>query len=57
MTFRKTKIICTLGPAVDSDEMIRKLMQNGMNVARINMSHGTHEEQSERIERVKRIRE
>lgn len=57
MTFRKTKIICTLGPAVDSDEMIRKLMQNGMNVARINMSHGTHEEQSVRIERVKRIRE
>ena len=57
MTFRKTKIICTLGPAVDSDEMIRKLMLNGMNVARINMSHGTHEEQLVRIERVKRIRE
>ena len=57
MTFRKTKIICTLGPAVDSDDMIRKLMLNGMNVARINMSHGTHEEQLVRIERVKRIRE
>jgi len=57
MDFRKTKIICTLGPAVDTDDMIRELMLNGMNVARINMSHGTHEEQLVRIERVKRIRE
>jgi len=40
---RKTKIICTLGPAVDSEEMIRGLVKNGMNAARFNFSHGTHE--------------
>lgn len=54
---RKTKIICTLGPATDSDEMVEKLIEGGMNVARCNFSHGTYEEQSERMERVKRIRE
>lgn len=53
---RKTKIICTLGPAVDSDEMIRGLMINGMDCARMNFSHGSHEEHLVRIERVKRIR-
>ena len=57
MSFRKTKIICTLGPAVDSDEMIRELMLAGMNVCRLNMSHGSHEEHQQRIDRVKRIRE
>lgn len=57
MCIRKTKIICTLGPAVDSDEMIRELMLGGMNVCRLNMSHGTHEEHQQRIDRVKRIRE
>ena len=36
---RKTKIICTLGPATDNDEILRQLMLNGMDVARINMSH------------------
>lgn len=57
MCFRKTKIICTLGPAVDSDEMIRELMLGGMNVCRLNMSHGDHAEHQQRIDRVKRIRE
>lgn len=54
---RKTKIICTLGPAVDSDEMLEKLILAGMDVARINFSHGNYEEQQDRIERVKRVRE
>lgn len=40
---RKTKIVCTLGPATEDSKMIRALMRNGMNVARFNMSHGTHE--------------
>lgn len=53
---RKTKIICTLGPATDSDEAIRQLIMEGMNVARFNFSHGTHEEQSVRMDRVRRIR-
>lgn len=53
---RKTKIVCTLGPAVDSDEKIRALMKEGMNVARMNFSHGTHEEQKTRLDRIKRIR-
>lgn len=54
---RKSKIICTLGPSVDSDEKIRELILNGMDCARLNFSHGTHEEQKIRIGRVKRIRE
>lgn len=54
---RKTKIICTIGPAVDTDEMIEKLILNGMNIARINFSHGNYEEQKDRIERIKRVRE
>ncbi|MEE8441207.1 MAG: pyruvate kinase [Spirochaetia bacterium] len=52
---RRTKIVCTLGPAVDSDAMIRGLLQAGMNVARFNFSHGNHDEHRERIERVRRI--
>lgn len=54
---RKTKIICTLGPACDSDEMLKKMIQNGLDCARLNFSHGTHEEQKVRMDRVKRIRE
>ncbi len=54
---RKTKIICTLGPATDDDDVLRQLMQKGMNVARFNFSHGTHEEAKQRMDKVKSMRE
>lgn len=54
---KKTKIICTLGPASDSEEVIGKLIDAGMNVARLNFSHGTHEEAAEKIAKIKRVRE
>ena len=54
---RKTKIICTLGPAVESDEMVEALIKNGMDAARLNFSHGSHEEHKARIERVRRVAE
>lgn len=53
----KTKIVCTLGPASDSTEMIEKMVRAGMNVARLNFSHGTHEAHAEVIERIKEVRE
>ncbi|MGE5418241.1 MAG: pyruvate kinase [Acidobacteriota bacterium] len=52
---RKTKIICTLGPATDSPEMVRELISRGMNVARLNFSHGTHEEHAARINMVRKV--
>ena len=54
---RKTKIICTLGPAVDAQEMMEGLIKAGMNVARFNFSHGDYEEQGARIETFKKARE
>jgi pyruvate kinase len=54
---RKTKIVCTLGPAVDDYKTLAKLCASGMNVARFNFSHGDYEEQSKRIEIFKSIRE
>ncbi len=57
MNMRKTKIICTLGPATDSDEVLKSLMLAGMNVARMNFSHGSYEEHQDRIERVRRLRD
>ena len=54
---RKTKIICTIGPASESEETLRALCQAGMNVARLNFSHGTHEEHLERINKIKKVRE
>ena len=52
----KTKIICTLGPASNSAEMIEKMIRAGMNVARLNFSHGTYEEHAAVIERLKAAR-
>ncbi len=54
---RKTKIVCTIGPATESEEKLRELMLAGMNVARLNFSHGTHEEHKVRIDRIKKVRE
>lgn len=54
---RKTKIVCTIGPASESEERLRELMLAGMNVARFNFSHGTHEEQKGKLERVRKVRE
>ena len=54
---RKTKIICTLGPAVDSEDMIRALIRGGMNAARFNFSHGSHGEHLERLNRLKAVRD
>lgn len=53
---RKTKIICTMGPATDNQEVLEKLVIGGMNVARFNFSHGTHEEQSRRMQAVRDAR-
>ncbi len=53
---RKTKIVCTLGPATAEDDVLRRLMLSGMNVARLNFSHGTHETHLETIRRVRRLR-
>ena len=53
---RKTKIICTLGPAVDKPEVLERLILAGMNVGRINFSHGNYQDQEERIENFKEVR-
>ena len=54
---RKTKIVCTLGPATDNEEILKKLMLEGMNVARINFSHGNYQDQENRINMFKKVRD
>ena len=53
---KKTKIICTMGPNTDDEEMMRKLVKAGMDVARFNFSHGDHEEQKIRMDLLKKVR-
>ena len=53
---RKTKIICTIGPACENAEILEKMCLNGMNVARLNFSHGTHEEHQTKIDLIKDVR-
>lgn len=54
---RKTKVVCTMGPNTNDKELMKKLVENGMNVARFNFSHGDHEEQKGRMDMLKSIRE
>ncbi|MBP3378188.1 MAG: pyruvate kinase, partial [Clostridia bacterium] len=54
---RKTKIICTIGPACSDEETITKMCLAGMNVARLNFSHGTHEDHLEKINLINKVRE
>ncbi|MCM1386034.1 MAG: pyruvate kinase [Bacillus sp. (in: Bacteria)] len=53
---RKTKIVCTLGPSTDNEDVLRQLMLEGMNVARCNFSHGVYEEHKKRMDMVKKLR-
>ncbi len=53
---RKTKIICTIGPSSENEETLKKMALAGMNVARLNFSHGTHEEQQKKVDLIKKVR-
>lgn len=53
---RKTKIVCTLGPATDNEEVLRQMMLEGMNVARCNFSHATYDEHKQRMDMIKKLR-
>jgi len=54
---RKTKIVCTIGPASDDEKIFTELVKKGLNVARLNFSHGNHEEHKKRIDTIKKVRE
>ena len=54
---KRTKIVCTLGPASEKEETLRELIKSGLNVARMNFSHGSHEEHKGRMDLVKKVRE
>ena len=56
MKMRKTKVICTIGPACDNEDTLTKMCIEGMNVARLNFSHGTHEDHQEKIDLIKKVR-
>ena len=55
MPIRKTKIVCTIGPASDSPEILREMIRQGMSVARLNFSHGSREEHGEKIRRIREV--
>ena len=55
MTMRRAKIVCTLGPAVESPEKVRELIAAGMNMARLNLSHGGNEEHQSRLDAVRAV--
>lgn len=57
MSLKRTKIVCTIGPASDSVEMLTALTEAGMNVCRLNFSHGTHENHAELMKRIRQVRE
>ena len=54
---KRTKIVCTLGPASEKEEVLTALIENGLNVTRMNFSHGSHEEHKGRMDLVKKVRE
>ena len=54
---KKTKIVCTMGPGTNGPEIVRALIRNGMDIARFNFSHGSHEEQKERMDTIKKLRD
>ena len=54
---RKTKIVCTIGPSSENEQTLRQMCLAGMNVARLNFSHGSHQEHKEKIDRIKKVRE
>ena len=54
---KKTKVVCTMGPNTNDRELLKKLIENGMDVARFNFSHGDHEEQKSRMDLLKELRQ
>ena len=54
---RKTKLICTIGPASENEETLTRMFEAGMNVARLTFSHGSHEEHQKKIDLIKKVRE
>ena len=54
---KKTKIVCTIGPSSEDKEMLRKLFNEGLDVCRLNFSHGNHENHKEKIDMIKELRE